>query len=97
MRADDDYIPVELWHEAKQFISDISDDVNIFRQFCVFEKNIEDEAAKFAAWWDLERYTQKPHSLILIYENLKNIWDEVGQYDILDGFATLLASMKALR
>ena len=89
MKVDDDYIPVELWREAKQFIADISDDVKIFRQFCVFEKNIEDEASKFAAWWNLERYTQKPHSLILIYESLDKIYDEVGQYDVLDGFAKL--------
>ena len=90
MNRADDYIPIELWHEAKNFIQDITDDIDIFNKFRNFENlEIKEEALKFAAWWDFKRYMDYPHSLILIYENIDEILRTVGTYDVMDGFNQL--------
>ena len=89
MKAADDYVPVEIWHEAKEFIKDISDDVGIYEKFRAFENNLNEEALKFSAWWSFKRYVDYPHSLILLYENLERIQIEIGTYDVLDGFRKL--------
>ncbi|MCR4736013.1 MAG: hypothetical protein K5829_13520 [Treponema sp.] len=90
MKTTDDYIPIELWHEAKDFIKSITDDVDIFNKFKCFDNmKFEEEALKFVAWWDLKSYLQHPHALILIYENIGNIEIEVGKYDLMDGFNQL--------
>lgn len=86
----DEYIPIEIWREAKEFIQDISDDVEIFNKFKTFDDiKIKEEALKFAAWWDFKRYQDYPHSLFLMYENLGNITRELGSYDVLGGFDLL--------
>ena len=89
MKAADDYVPVEIWHEAKDFIKDISDDVGIYEKFRSFENNLSEEALKFSAWWSFKRYVDYPHSLILLYENIERIQIEIGTYDVLDGFRQL--------
>ena len=90
MNRADDYIPIELWHEAQNFIQDITDDIDIFNKFRNFENlEIKEEALKFAAWWDFKRYMDYPHSLILIYENIDEILRTVGTYDVMDGFNQL--------
>ena len=90
MNRADDYIPIELWHEAKNFIQDITDDIDIFNKFRNFENlEIKEEALKFAAWWDCKRYMDYPHSLFLIYENIDEILRTVGTYDVMDGFNQL--------
>lgn len=90
MTRADDYIPIELWHEAKDFIQDITDDIDIFNKFRSFENlEIKEEALKFSAWWDFKRYLDYPHSLILIYENIDEILRTVGTYDVMDGFNQL--------
>ena len=88
--TNDEYIPMELWREARQFILDISDDVEIFNKFRSFEGiQINDEALKFVAWWEFKRYREHPHALILLYENLTKIDEEIGTYDVMDGFNQL--------
>ena len=90
MKQDDDYIPTDIWREAKHFIKDISDDVDIFNQFKSFSNlKICEGALKFAAWWDFKRYLDYPHSLILIYENIGEIIRSIGKYDVMDGFYQL--------
>ena len=90
MKQDDDYIPTDIWREAKHFIKDISDDVDIFNQFKSFSNlKICEGALKFAAWWDFKRYLEYPHSLILIYENIGEIIRSIGKYDVMDGFYQL--------
>lgn len=94
MRAADDYIPVELWHESKNFIQVITDDVEIYKKIKTFSSvKPNEEADKFVAWWDLKRYTEVPHALILIYENLERINEAVGNYDVLDGLNKLQVKM----
>ena len=90
MKAADDYIPVELWHESKNFIQVITDDVEIYKKIKTFNSvKPSEQADKFVAWWDLKRYTEVPHALILIYENLPKINNAVGSYDVLDGLNKL--------
>ena len=89
MKVADDYVPVEIWHEAKDFIKDISDDIEIYEKFRALENNPSEEALKFSAWWSFKRYVDYPHSLILLYENLERIQTEIGAYDVLDGFRKL--------
>ena len=90
MKRDDDYIPIEIWREAKKFIQDITDDVDIFNKFRNFDNlKIKEEALKFSVWWGFKRYLDYPHSLILIYDNLDEITKKIGTYDVMDGFNQL--------
>ena len=94
MRAVDDYIPVDLWHESKNFIQVITDDVEIYKKIKSFDSvKQSDEADKFTAWWDLKRYRDYHHALIVILENLPKINNAVGNYDLLDGLNKLQMKM----
>lgn len=94
MKAADDYIPVELWLEAKSFVQNITDDVEIYKKIRILENfNQNVEADKFVAWWDFKRYLDNQHSLFLIYENLDNITSYVGKYDVMNGFYQLQQKM----
>ena len=94
MKAVDDYIPVELWREAKGFVQNITDDVEIYKKIRILENfHQNEEADKFIAWWDFKRYQDKQHSLFLIYENIENITLCVGKYDVMNGFYQLQHKM----
>lgn len=94
MKAVDDYIPVELWREAKSFVQNITDDVEIYKKIRILENfNQNVEADKFVAWWDFKRYLDNQHSLFLIYENIENITLCVGKYDVMNGFYQLQQKM----
>lgn len=86
----DDYIPIDCWNEAKEFFISIRDDVDIYKKFkCFPNMKQSEEADKFVAWWNVGRYADYPHSLILIYENLDDINKQIGSYGILDGYGQL--------
>lgn len=89
MRQIDDYIPIELWHESKNFLEEINCDIEIYEKFKTFEKDLNEDALKFEAWWNFKRYTNFPHSLSLLYDNIVRIDIEIGGYDMLDGFRKL--------
>ncbi|MCI7566533.1 MAG: hypothetical protein MST05_07515 [Treponema sp.] len=89
MRQIDDYIPIELWHESKNFLEEINCDIEIYEKFKTFEKNLNEDAQKFEAWWNFKRYADYPHSLSLLYDNITKIDIEIGGYDMLDGFRKL--------
>lgn len=89
MRNTEDYIPIELWHESKNFLEEINCDIEIYEKFKAFEKNLNEEALKFEAWWNFKRYADFPHSLFLLYENILKIDEKIGGYDMLDGFRKL--------
>lgn len=89
MRQIDDYIPIELWHESKNFLEEINCDIEIYEKFKTFKKNLNEEALKFEAWWNFKRYADYPHSLSLLYDNITKIDIEIGGYDMLDGFRKL--------
>lgn len=89
MRQIDDYIPIELWHESKNFLEEINCDIEIYEKFKTFEKNLNEDALKFEAWWNFKRYADYPHSLSLLYDNIVRIDIEIGGYDMLDGFKKL--------
>ena len=90
MSQDDDDIPYELKEDAAWLFIEIMDDVDLYKQFSklgTIEKN--EEADKFCAWWNLRSFLKYPHALIIIYENIKQIDSEIGQYDVLDGIKRL--------
>lgn len=89
MRQIDDYIPIELWHESKNFLEEINCDIEIYEKFKTIEKNLNADALKFEAWWNFKRYADYPHSLSLLYDNIVRIDIEIGGYDMLDGFRKL--------
>ena len=93
MRQIDDYVQVELWHEAKSFVQNITDDVDIYNKFKTFEKNLHVDALKFVAWWDFKKYLDYPHALILLYENMSKIDEAIGEYEVFDGFNQLQMRM----
>ena len=90
MSLDIDYIPYELQEDAAWLLIEIGDDVELYGQFeklGAIEKNAE--ADKFCVWWDMRLFLEHPHSLIILYENIKRIDLEIGQYDVLDGINRL--------
>ena len=79
IKTPDDYIPMDCWKEAKEFFLSIRDDVDIYKKFKCFQNlKQSEEADKFIAWWEMERFADYPLSLILIYENLDEINTKIG-------------------
>lgn len=80
MRTIDNYIPIELWREAKEFVKNVQDDVDIYK---LYQKTGSitpcEEADKFCAYWNMESYEKHPHALITLYE-YKPLIDK--KYDI---------------
>ena len=90
IKTPDDYIPIDCWKEAKEFFLSIRDDIDIYKKFKCFQNlKQNEEADKFIAWWEMERFADYPLSLILIYENLDEINKKIGEYDLLDGYSQL--------
>ena len=90
IKTPDNYIPMDCWKEAKEFFLSIRDDVDIYKKFKCFQNlKQSEEADKFIAWWEMERFADYPLSLILIYENLDEINKKIGEYDLLDGYGQL--------
>ena len=96
MRQIDDYIPVELWHEAKQFVEDVKDDVDIYHNAGKVA-NLKQciEADKFCAYWSMESYEKFPHALITLYENKPLIDEKYDINDIVNPFELLQLRFKA--
>lgn len=87
MRQIDDYIPIELWLEAKNFIKEVNDDVSIYKIICKTDGLPPcEEADKFCAYWDLERYKDFPHALIVLYENKPLIDMRFNVNDVMNAF-----------
>ena len=90
IKTPDNYIPMDCWKEATEFFLSIRDDVDIYKKFKCFQNlKQNEEADKFIAWWEMERFADYPLSLILIYENLDEINKKIGEYDLLDGYGQL--------
>ena len=86
----DNYIPIDCWKEAKEFFLSIRDDVDIYKKFKNFPNlRQNEEAEKFIAWWDLERFADNPLSLVLINDNLNKINEKVNSCNLLDGYEQL--------
>lgn len=74
MRCIEDYVPAEIFREAKNFVHAIDDDIEIYKKIRNFDSVKPcPEADKFVAYWSLERYEQYPHALITLYENKPDI------------------------
>lgn len=94
MRKIDDYIPVELFHEAKDFVRQIDDDVEIYKKIRQIGAIAQDEKAnKFTAYWTFEKYEEFPHALITLYENKPDIDSEVYCCGVENAFETLQLRM----
>lgn len=96
MRKIDDYIPAELFHEAKDFFQNMDDDVEIYKKV----KSIRaikpcEEADKFVAYWSLERFNDFPHALITLYENKPDIDMSYGEVEVNNAFDFLQFRMKS--
>ena len=89
MKKVNDYVPIEFCHAAKEFVLEISGDVKIFNQFRQLEKNISEEALKFAAWWELGRYLENRHSVVLLNDNINEVYRTIEMNNVLDGFNQL--------
>lgn len=95
MRQIDDYVPVELWHEAKAFIKEVTDDVEIYKVIqktgCVSPC---EEADKFCVYWNLESYEKYPHALITLYEAKPLIDEQLAESDVMNAFEVQQMRMK---
>lgn len=90
IKMDDDYIPKDIWKNAKNFVFLIEDNITIYKQFRSFPTSKQNEEAdKFIAWWELGRFRDYPHSLILLDENLSNIYKTIGKDDVMNGYEQL--------
>ncbi|MCQ2602263.1 MAG: hypothetical protein MJ184_12955 [Treponema sp.] len=82
--SDEGYIPIELYHEAKDFVQRIDEDVEIYKKIKSFSNTKPClEADKFCAYWILQSYENFPHALITLYENKNEIDDRFGPSDAL--------------
>ena len=91
----DDYIPPELWREAKSFVENMDGDVSIFHnaeEVMTLPKCIE--AEKFCAYWAMESYQNHPHALIVLFENKPDIDDKYNIHDIVNPFECLQLRFK---
>ena len=95
MRQIDDYVPVELWHEAKAFVKEVTDDVEIYKIICKTGgvKPCE-EADKFCAYWNFESYDKYPHALITLYEAKPLIDKQLAVSDVMNAFEVQQMRMK---
>ena len=90
IKMPDDYIPIDVWREAKEFVVSTGDDIKIYKQFRNFTSSKQsEEADKFVAWWEFGRFRDYPHSLILLYENLSDIYKTIGNDDGMNGYEQL--------
>lgn len=90
IKIPDNYIPSDLRAEAKEFFVSIRDDVAIYKKFkCFPDMKQNEEADKFVAWWDFERFAEKPEALILINENLTEILKTITTMNFIDGYEQL--------
>ena len=95
IKMPDDYIPIDIWHEAKDFVVNIGDDITIYKSFKNFpNRKPSEEADKFCAWWDFGRFRDYPHSLILLYEALDQIYKTIGSDDVINGYEQLTLKLK---
>ena len=95
MRAADDYIPVELWKEARSFIQDVQNDVDIYKVICKTNGVAPCiEADTFCAYWNLEGYEKYPHALITLYEAKPLIDSQLVISDVMNAFEVLQLRMK---
>ena len=94
MRKSDDYIPIELWRESKNFFQDMSDNVEIYKKIkSLGSIKANEEADKFVAWWELQRYTEYPHALGVLYENVSKVDEAVEGAELVDAFYQLQFKM----
>lgn len=95
MKQIDDYVPVEIWREAKAFVKEVSEDVEIYK---IIQKTDGvkpcEEADKFCAYWNLESYEKYPHALITLYEAKPLIDSHFETSDIMNAFEVLQLRMK---
>jgi hypothetical protein len=91
MRQIDDYVPVEIWREAKAFVKDVSEDVEIYK-IIQNTGNLRpcEEADKFCAYWNLESYEKYPHALITLYEAKPLIESHFETSDVITAFSLLI-------
>ena len=94
MRQIDDYIPIELWHESKNFLKDMSDNIEIYKKIKSFGSvRQNEEADKFVAWWEFKRYLDYPHALAVLYDSVSAVDETVGSSEVLDAFNQLQMRM----
>lgn len=91
----DDYIPIELISEAKDFIQLMSENVEIYVTIRKMGSVRPcEEADKFVAYWNLARYNDFPHALITLYENMESIDESIGTFDQVNALEYLQCRMK---
>lgn len=95
MKRIDDYVPVEIWREAKAFVKEVSEDVEIYK---IIQKTDGvkpcEEADKFCAYWNLESYEKYSHALITLYEAKPLIDSHFETSDVMNAFEVLQLRMK---
>ncbi len=89
---DEDYISIEFYCEAKAFVKEIDEDVELYKKIRMINAVKPNEKAdNFTAYWTLERYENFPHSLIFLYEKKNEIVEsiEMNCGGIADSFEAL--------
>ena len=95
MRQTDDYIPIDIWHEAKDFVKEVTDEVEIYKiilQTAALKPC--EEADKFCAYWNLKSYEKYPYALITLYEAKNLIDKKLLSGDVMNAFEVQQMRMK---
>ena len=95
MRNDTEFIPIELWREAKRFMKEVNEDVEIYK-IILQTGGLKpcEEAEKFSAYWNLESFENYPHALITLYEAKPEIDETFSVNDVMDSFECIQQRMK---
>ena len=94
MKQDDDYVPIDLWREAKSLFENLEMDVELYKKIRAFPDFKQDiEADKFIAWWELDEFDNYPHALYILLENVDKIDETIASYNFVDAFDQLKMKM----
>ena len=74
----DDYEAIEYYREAKAFVKEIDEDVELYKKIRMINAvKPNQKADNFTAYWTLEKYEDFPHSLIFLYEKKNEIVESI--------------------
>lgn len=96
MMRKQEYIPAEYIEEAREFLKQLSEDAELFRQMQKFGLvGKDDEADAFCAYMYMDSFARYPHALITLYEAHAEIDRAFGPHDAQNVDAFLLYRMKS--
>lgn len=91
-----EYIPEEIFREAKDFIRIMDESVEIYKTIRRLNTITPSfEADSFASYWTISAYNSFPHALITLYEYTEKIDKNMGLVNADNAFECLKYKMES--